>query len=135
MTGTMQAVALRGLVEGGALADGGGEEIGLAAHRREFGRCAVLRVFQVTGVIPALIARRWWGTPFVTTPLVRGNRDTDIPEDFLVTNSTSVTIPPGALYLFVGVPDPFYSDNTDTDNNFAIRVTPSGFAGIRSNQQ
>lgn len=36
-------------------------------HRRELSRCAVLRVFQVTGVIPALIARRWWGTPFVTT--------------------------------------------------------------------
>jgi glycosyltransferase involved in cell wall biosynthesis len=35
--------------------------------RREFSRCAVLRVFQVTGVIPALIARRRWGTPFVTT--------------------------------------------------------------------
>jgi glycosyltransferase involved in cell wall biosynthesis len=38
-----------------------------AAHRREFRRCAVLRVFQVTGVIPALLARAWWGTPFVTT--------------------------------------------------------------------
>jgi glycosyltransferase involved in cell wall biosynthesis len=36
-------------------------------HRREFARCAVFRVFQVTGVIPALIARAWWGTPFVTT--------------------------------------------------------------------
>jgi glycosyltransferase involved in cell wall biosynthesis len=38
-----------------------------ARHRREFRRCAVHRVFQVTGVIPALIARAWWGTPFVTT--------------------------------------------------------------------
>jgi glycosyltransferase involved in cell wall biosynthesis len=36
-------------------------------HRRELRRVAVLRVFQVTGVIPALIARAWWGTPFVTT--------------------------------------------------------------------
>lgn len=36
-------------------------------HRREFRRCAVHRVFQVTGALPALIARRWWGTPFVTT--------------------------------------------------------------------
>jgi glycosyltransferase involved in cell wall biosynthesis len=36
-------------------------------HRREFCRCAVFRVFQVTGVVPALIARAWWGTPFVTT--------------------------------------------------------------------
>jgi glycosyltransferase involved in cell wall biosynthesis len=36
-------------------------------HRREFSRCSVLRVFQVTGVIPALIARACWRTPFVTT--------------------------------------------------------------------
>lgn len=38
-----------------------------ARHRREFRRCAVLRVFQLTGVIPALVARACWGTPFVTT--------------------------------------------------------------------
>jgi len=38
-----------------------------ARHRRELRRVAVLRVFQVTGVIPALIARALWGTPFVTT--------------------------------------------------------------------
>ncbi len=37
------------------------------SHRREFSRCAVFRVFQLTGVIPALIARVCWGTPFVTT--------------------------------------------------------------------
>jgi glycosyltransferase involved in cell wall biosynthesis len=36
-------------------------------HRREFRRCAVLRVFQLTGIIPALAARAWWGIPFVTT--------------------------------------------------------------------
>ena len=36
-------------------------------YRREFRECAVLRVFQVTGVIPALIAKRVFGVPFVTT--------------------------------------------------------------------
>jgi glycosyltransferase involved in cell wall biosynthesis len=36
-------------------------------HRREFRRCRVHRVFQVTGAVPALVARAWWGTPFVTT--------------------------------------------------------------------
>jgi glycosyltransferase involved in cell wall biosynthesis len=30
-------------------------------------RCAVLRAFQITGVVPALIARRRFGVPFVTT--------------------------------------------------------------------
>jgi len=36
-------------------------------HRREFRRCAVLRAFQLTGIIPALAACAWWGIPFVTT--------------------------------------------------------------------
>ena len=36
-------------------------------YRRELRECSVLRVFQVTGVIPALVARRWLGVPFVTT--------------------------------------------------------------------
>ena len=36
-------------------------------HRREFRRCAVFRVFQLTGIIPAVAARAWWGIPFVTT--------------------------------------------------------------------
>lgn len=38
-----------------------------AAHRSALRRCAVVRVFQVTGVVPALIARVVWGIPFVTT--------------------------------------------------------------------
>ncbi|MFZ1061411.1 MAG: glycosyltransferase family 4 protein [Candidatus Rokuibacteriota bacterium] len=37
------------------------------AHRDAFRRCGVLRVFQVTGVIPALLARALWGIPYVTT--------------------------------------------------------------------
>ncbi|PYO55972.1 MAG: hypothetical protein DMD83_16850 [Candidatus Rokuibacteriota bacterium] len=36
-------------------------------HRREFRRCAIFRVFQLTGIIPALAARARWGKPFVTT--------------------------------------------------------------------
>lgn len=36
-------------------------------YRRELRECAVLRVFQVTGVIPALIAKRFFRIPFVTT--------------------------------------------------------------------
>ena len=37
------------------------------AHRAEFRSCGVFRVFQVTGVIPALVARALWGIPYVTT--------------------------------------------------------------------
>jgi glycosyltransferase involved in cell wall biosynthesis len=36
-------------------------------YRREMRDCSVLRVFQITGVIPALIAKRLFGVPFVTT--------------------------------------------------------------------
>jgi len=36
-------------------------------YRRELRECSVLRVFQVTGAIPALIAKRWLGVPFVIT--------------------------------------------------------------------
>ncbi len=36
-------------------------------YPRQFRGCALLRVFQVTGVIPALVAKRLFGIPFVTT--------------------------------------------------------------------
>lgn len=36
-------------------------------HAAAFRACAVLRVFQVTGVIPAVIARARFGVPYVTT--------------------------------------------------------------------
>jgi glycosyltransferase involved in cell wall biosynthesis len=36
-------------------------------HARQFKECRVLRVFQITGVVPALIARRRFGVPYVTT--------------------------------------------------------------------
>jgi glycosyltransferase involved in cell wall biosynthesis len=36
-------------------------------HRDAFRGCAIFRVFQVTGAIPALIAKRRFGVPFVTT--------------------------------------------------------------------
>lgn len=36
-------------------------------YRREMRGCSVLRVFQITGVIPALVAKRLFGVPFVTT--------------------------------------------------------------------
>jgi glycosyltransferase involved in cell wall biosynthesis len=37
------------------------------AHAADFRRCGALRVFQITGVIPALIARERFGVPYVTT--------------------------------------------------------------------
>jgi glycosyltransferase involved in cell wall biosynthesis len=39
----------------------------VGAHAAEFRRCRVLRVFQITGVIPAIRAKRRFGIPYVTT--------------------------------------------------------------------
>ena len=39
----------------------------LRAHAGEFRSCAALRVFQITGVIPALLAKARFGVPYVTT--------------------------------------------------------------------
>ena len=36
-------------------------------HGRALAGCSVLRVFHLTGVIPALVARRRFGVPFATT--------------------------------------------------------------------
>ena len=36
-------------------------------YSHQFRSCTVLRVFQITGVIPALVAKRLFGIPFVTT--------------------------------------------------------------------
>jgi glycosyltransferase involved in cell wall biosynthesis len=36
-------------------------------YARELRRCSILRVFQVTGALPAVIAKRRFGVPFVTT--------------------------------------------------------------------
>ena len=36
-------------------------------YAREIRRCSILRVFQITGALPAVIAKRRFGVPFVTT--------------------------------------------------------------------
>src|SRR3989441_6849685 len=36
-------------------------------YARAFRRCAIFRVFQITGALPAVIAKRRFGVPFVTT--------------------------------------------------------------------
>jgi glycosyltransferase involved in cell wall biosynthesis len=39
----------------------------VGAHAAEFRRCRALRVFQITGVIPALLAKARFGVPYVTS--------------------------------------------------------------------
>jgi hypothetical protein len=47
---------------------------------------------------------------------------TDIPEDFRVAN-TIVQVPFGASHLFIAAHDIYYSDNSDPDGDFGVRIT------------
>ena len=52
-----------------------------------------------------------------------GGELTDIPEDFRIDPSLAVEIPAGAMYLFIGVADCWYSDNTEDPDGFAVYLT------------
>lgn len=69
--------------------------------------------------VPGAIAA---GTPFVTAATLVGGLLTDIPEDFVVSDTTEVVVPPGAQYLFVCANDNFYSDNCDPTEDYAVRL-------------
>ena len=49
---------------------------------------------------------------------------TDIPEDFAITGTgTVVTIPTGAQFLFVSPNDSYFTDNSDLEGDYAVRIT------------
>jgi hypothetical protein len=62
------------------------------------------------------------GVHIVTWNTLFGNMPTDIPDDFGITN-TFLHVPVGANYLFVAAHDIYYSDNSDPDGDFAVRIT------------
>ncbi len=62
------------------------------------------------------------GAVFVTSSTFVGGLATDIPQDFRIINIV-MQIPVGATHLFVAASDSFYSDNTDPDGDYAIRIT------------
>lgn len=48
----------------------------------------------------------------------------DIPQDFSIsTSGTTIVVPAGAQYLFVAPPDSFYSDNSDPNHDFGVRIS------------
>jgi hypothetical protein len=63
------------------------------------------------------------GIPLVTWNTLYGNLSTDIPQDFRIAN-TIVQVPLGANYLFVAAQDIYYSDNSDPDRDYGVRITP-----------
>jgi hypothetical protein len=60
----------------------------------------------------------------ITPPSLFGNVPTDISQDFVL-NSALVTIPTGAQYLIVAVPDSYYADNADPDGSLAVQIALS----------
>jgi hypothetical protein len=74
--------------------------------------------------VPGAIAA---GTAFVTTPNEGcGHEPTDIPEDFDCTPEVSITIPQGASHIFICARDSYYSDNSDAENDFGVKIWKHG---------
>jgi hypothetical protein len=63
------------------------------------------------------------GTDSVTGATFFGALPTDIPEDFRINPEVEIVVPTGASFLFVGVADSFFGDNSDPNQNFAVTVT------------
>ena len=63
------------------------------------------------------------GADIVTMNTLFGGMTTDITQDFGI-GSTTIQVPHQASYLFVAAHDIYYSDNSDLDHDFAVRVTP-----------
>jgi hypothetical protein len=70
---------------------------------------------RVPGALDAGAQITTWNTLF-------GGLSTDIPGDFGI-NNTFLQVPFGATHLFVSAHDIYYSDNSDPDGDFAVRIT------------
>src|SRR6202008_3009074 len=80
--------------------------------------------------VPGAIAPNFTTSfPCVTGNTVFGNLPTDIPQDFFL-GGERVTVPPGAAYLFVGVSDIFYSDNSDANGDFGVEFTVNSTTSV-----
>jgi PEP-CTERM motif len=64
------------------------------------------------------------GVHIATWNTLFGNMPTDSHNVFGITN-TFLQVPVGANYLFVAAHDIYYSDNSDPDRDFAVRITPT----------
>jgi len=71
---------------------------------------------RVPGALDAGVHIATWNTLF-------GNMPTDSHDVFGITN-TFLHVPVGANYLFVAAHDIYYSDNSVSNRDFAVRITP-----------
>ncbi len=69
------------------------------------------------------------GTAYVpTSGTAVGNLPMDIQADFWIarqgaSDEVTVRVPAGATYLYLAVPDSFYSDNSDPDGDLGVEIT------------
>lgn len=62
------------------------------------------------------------GVEYETWTTLYGNMPTDVGGDFRIDN-TFLYVPLGATHLFVAAHDIYYSDNSDPDRDYAVRIT------------
>jgi hypothetical protein len=62
------------------------------------------------------------GDDYVTSNTFLGGEPTDVDEDFFI-DDILITVPAGAAFLFLAVPDSHYVDNSDPDGDCAVRIT------------
>ncbi|NOG86052.1 MAG: hypothetical protein HND49_20035 [Planctomycetes bacterium] len=98
---------------GVAFADDFNEMIGVFSSNNTIAPPANLN--RVVGAIDA-------GDNFTTLVTSQGNLQTDIAEDFRITDIV-IQVPVAAQYLIIAANDNFYPDNTDPNGDFAVRIS------------
>jgi hypothetical protein len=71
------------------------------------------------------------GNECVTAATDPDGEDTDVPEDFLISEPSAsqvkvqvMTVPSGASHVFFAAPDEKYMDNSDPDGDFSVVIIP-----------
>jgi hypothetical protein len=63
------------------------------------------------------------GPAFASVVTYSGSHPTDIPQDFgFDKTAVTVTVPAGAVYLFLAKSDAWYHDNTDPDHDYGVLI-------------
>lgn len=80
-----------------------------------------------TNRVPGALAA---GPQAVSPRTYQGNIATDIPQDFIVAsngyeNGVLVHVPAGATHVFCSIPDNYFTNNADPNNDFAVVFTPA----------
>ena len=112
------------LEELGAFSQGPNPDIVIDTTIGVFSSTATLLLPQFRFRVPDAIDA---GVDLFTSKTFTTQEDTDIQEDFTIFNALSggtiITIPNGALFLFVGTADTLSRDNNDPNDDYMLRIT------------